>query len=264
VAPSPADDGYAVLTAIFLLALVVLSLAVAVPRTTRSLERDRELEALHRGKQYIRAIQLYYRKFHRYPPNLDALVNTNDIRFLRRKYADPITGKDDWKPILFGQNKLAAAMGFFGAELGGSTVAGIGPGGTGIRTPGGAQSSPFTTSQAGGGASPDSTNGQTFGGAGIVGFSIPSDKQSILLYKKQDHFNMWEFVYDPSQEMRTGGVQGGAGARGIGSTNGNSQAPGSLPGSPTDNPPTPDNPVTGNPPCGGQWSPNGNLPIPCS
>ena len=60
---------------------------------------------MHRGKQYRRAIQLYYRKFHAYPPNVDALVKTNEIRFLRKKYIDPMTGKDDWKPILYGQNK---------------------------------------------------------------------------------------------------------------------------------------------------------------
>ena len=66
----------------------------------RSIQRDRDLETFHRGMQYRRAIQLYYRKFHAYPPNVDALVNTNDIRFLRKKYIDPMTGKDDWKPIV--------------------------------------------------------------------------------------------------------------------------------------------------------------------
>ena len=79
--------------------------------------------------QYRRAIQLYYRKFHAYPPNVDALVKTNNIRFLRKKYIDPITGKDDWKPIMFGQNKAPTAMGFFGQPLAGTTIAGIGPSG---------------------------------------------------------------------------------------------------------------------------------------
>ena len=124
--------------------LLVISLSVAAPKIARSIQRDRDLETFHRGMQYRRAIQLYYRKFHAYPPNVEALVNTNDIRFLRKKYKDPITGQDDWKPIAFGQNKTPTAMGFFGQPLAGnaSTLAGIGPGGAGglpgAATPGGA------------------------------------------------------------------------------------------------------------------------------
>ena len=104
---------------IFMLALLIISLAVALPKVREDIQRDRELETMHRGKQYVRAIQLYYRKFGAYPPNVDALVKTNDIRFLRKKYIDPTTGKDDWKPILFGQNKTPTAMGFFGQPLAG-------------------------------------------------------------------------------------------------------------------------------------------------
>jgi type II secretory pathway pseudopilin PulG len=114
----------------FMLAILVISLAVAVPRVREDIQRDREVETMQRGKQYIRAIKLYYARFHAYPPNIDALVKTNEIRFLRKRYPDPITGKDDWKPIPFGQNKTPIAMGFFGQPLmGGSTLAGTGPGG---------------------------------------------------------------------------------------------------------------------------------------
>ena len=121
------------LIAIFLIALLVIALAVAAPNMARSIQRDRDLETFHRGMQYRRAIQLYYRKFHAYPPNVEALLNTNDIHFLRKKYVDPMTGQADWKPIAFGQNKTPTAMGFFGQPLAGnaSTLAGIGPCGVG-------------------------------------------------------------------------------------------------------------------------------------
>ena len=72
---------------------------------------------MQRGKQYMRAIQLYFGNSTAYPPNVDALVKTNEIRFLRKRYTDPMTGKDDWKPIKFGQNKTPLAMGFFGQPL---------------------------------------------------------------------------------------------------------------------------------------------------
>jgi len=127
------EEGFTLLVVIFLVALLTLALAIALPRVTKEIQRDREIETMHRGKQYARAIKLYYKKFGAYPPNVDALVKTNNIRFLRKRYTDPITGIDDWKPVLFGQNKTATAMGFFGQSLTGSTIAGIGPsGGNGV------------------------------------------------------------------------------------------------------------------------------------
>jgi type II secretory pathway pseudopilin PulG len=128
------EDGFTLLTVIFLLTIITIWMSVAVPKMTRAIQRDREVETMHRGKQYIRAVQLYYRKFHAYPPTLDALVKTNDIRFLRKKYIDPMTGKNDWKPLMFGQNKAPTVMGFFGQPLAtSSSLAGIGmSGGNGI------------------------------------------------------------------------------------------------------------------------------------
>ena len=248
------EQGYVMLIAIFFIALLVISLAVAAPKIARSIQRDRDLETFHRGMQYRRAIQLYYRKFHAYPPNVEALVNTNDIHFLRKKYKDPITGQDDWKPIAFGQNKTPTAMGFFGQPLAGnaSTLAGIGPGGAGglpgatnpggafgggsgggiFGSPGDSSQSPAAggsvptgidgsgTAGSGGGTSSSGTSstgtgtgtgtgsssgGPTFGGAGIIGFSPASPNASILVYKKKQHYNEWEFTYDPLSDTPTVG-----------------------------------------------------------
>ena len=41
-----------------------------------------------------RAIQLFYRKYQLYPQTLDDLETTRNIRFLRRRYLDPLTGKE--------------------------------------------------------------------------------------------------------------------------------------------------------------------------
>jgi len=255
----PSEDGYILVMVMFLLAVLIISMAVAVPRVREDIQRDREVETMHRGLQYRRAIQLYYRKFRAYPPNVDALMKTNEIRFLRKRYTDPMTGKDDWKPIMYGQNKTPMVLGFFGQALAGSTLAGTGPGGvTGASAigssfmSGGASlsgsgfssgsslssgSSTFASGTAGsptgttagtgtgdagsasGGTSGSENSGgtigstQTFGGGGIIGFSPGSEKQSILLYKKKDHYNQWEFLYSPQQDqkMMTGGNMGGIG-----------------------------------------------------
>src|SRR5579859_4825307 len=114
----PSESGYILLGVMILLAVFVIAMAVAAPRIAADIQRDREVETMRRGKQYIRAIQLYYRKFNAYPPSIDALVKTNEIRFLRKRYTDPLTGKDDWKTIGYCQNKAPIAMGFFGQPLG--------------------------------------------------------------------------------------------------------------------------------------------------
>ena len=163
---------------------------------------------MQRGKQYIRAIRLYYRKFGAYPASVDALVNTNQIRCLRKRYLDPTTGKDDWKPIRLGQNKTPLAMGFFGQPLGlgGVGIAGATPAANGIGSSIGASSgtdnATANAGQAGGASSgSDSSSGQTFGGGPIIGFSPASPKQSILVYKKKNHYNEWEFLYSPLSDQ---------------------------------------------------------------
>src|ERR1700722_18468784 len=86
------EQGFMLLGLIVAIALMLLAMSVAAPIVARSLRRDRDVEAVHRGNQYVRAIQLYYKKFGHYPGSIDQLEKTNEIRFLRQKYADPITG----------------------------------------------------------------------------------------------------------------------------------------------------------------------------
>ena len=208
--PSKSEEGYILVVAIFMLALFTIALAVALPKISKEIQRDREIETMHRGKQYIRGIRMYHKKFG-YPTNVDALVKpTNNIRFMRKKYADPTTGKEDWKPVRFGQNKAPMSMGFFGQPLGGTSITGIGPTITDTRlTPPNPPPDPNAPPDPNNPSPPGSStglNGQTFGGGPIIGFSPNSPKKSIMVYKKKDHYNEWEFVYDPNAErmMLTG------------------------------------------------------------
>ena len=224
----PSEEGYTLVAVVFLLALLTIALAVALPKVSREIQRDRELETMNRGKQYIRAVKMYYKKFGSYPPNVDVLVKpTNNIRFLRKKYADPTTGKEDWKPVRFGQNKAPTAMGFFGKPLTGSMGAGAGLAGAGLNAsngmpgangqsptdpnnPNGQPTDPNNPNANGSTAGLSGQTGQTFGGAGIIGFSPNSPKESITIYKTKNHYNEWEFVYDPMAEqmMQMGGSTG--------------------------------------------------------
>lgn len=79
-------------------AILAITLYQAVPRAVFEARRAKEQLLIDRGHQYVRAIQLYYRKFRpQYPPSIKALEDTNHMRFLRHRFKDPFTGKDDWR-----------------------------------------------------------------------------------------------------------------------------------------------------------------------
>lgn len=121
----PREEGFLLLGALVAIALMLLVLAIAAPRVARELRREREVEAVHRGNQYVRAIQLYYRSFGHYPGSIEQLEKSNNIRFLRQRYSDPITGKDDFRTIPVGQNKTTVKS-FFGQPLTGLASGGVG------------------------------------------------------------------------------------------------------------------------------------------
>lgn len=163
--PASAEDGFLLLGAIVMIALVLIVLAIAAPRVARDLRREKDIEAVHRGNQYVRAIQLYYRKFGRYPGSIDQLEKSNNIRFLRQRYTDPITGQDDFTIIPVGQNKTTVKT-FFGAPLAGLATSGVGSIGS-MLSPGigiGASSGPAATTTVGA-AGATSTGAQAGTGA---------------------------------------------------------------------------------------------------
>ena len=110
------ENGFLLLGVLFMILLLMIALAVAAPKIADSIRRDKEEETIHRGKQYARAIQMYYNKFGRYPNTIDQLVKTNDQRFLRKRYLNPMTGKDDWRIIHNGEQRVPA-IGLFGQAV---------------------------------------------------------------------------------------------------------------------------------------------------
>lgn len=112
-----AEGGFMLVAVVVMAALVLIALAVAAPVVARELRRDKEIESQHRMEQYVRAIQLYQRKFpNQYPASIKVLEGTNNVRYLRQKYIDPLTGKSDWRLIHQGEQKTTI-KGFFGEPL---------------------------------------------------------------------------------------------------------------------------------------------------
>jgi type II secretory pathway pseudopilin PulG len=82
-----------------MMAAAAIMLYIELPRVIMQAQRAKEQTLIDRGEQYKRAIQLYVRKEKKYPQSIDDLETSTNTRYLRRRYKDPFTGKDDWRLI---------------------------------------------------------------------------------------------------------------------------------------------------------------------
>lgn len=87
------DDGGFIMVAMLVgIAVAAVWMAAALPAWRHQMQREKEAELIFRGEAIARAIYLYRQKTGQaLPPSLDVLVSR---KFLRKKYIDPITGKD--------------------------------------------------------------------------------------------------------------------------------------------------------------------------
>jgi type II secretory pathway pseudopilin PulG len=230
--------GYILITLMLFFALLAIAALAVLPDIVHQIKRDREEEMRHRGTEYMRAIKKYYKKFGRYPSRLEELESTNNLRFLRKRYKDPINNKD-FKLLHLGDPSLnfagvgqglgqglgqgqGARQGFVGAPGGGVRQAGPGDANvpqvtglpqqnTGTPTPAGGDSenpdaqADSKTSET---STPNSTPGaQVFGGGPILGVASVSKAKTIREFNKKNHYNDWLFIYDPSSDR--GGLLNG-------------------------------------------------------
>src|SRR4051812_40555511 len=87
--------------------MIAIFLYRELPVSAFEAKRQKEQLLVDRGHEYVRAIQLFYRRNHgQFPASIEQLESTNNIRYLRRKYKDPFTGKDDWRLLHSGPNGI--------------------------------------------------------------------------------------------------------------------------------------------------------------
>jgi type II secretory pathway pseudopilin PulG len=210
------EDGYLLLWLVVVCFLLLLGLSVAAPRVAKELERDKELESEHRAQEYVRAIQLYYRKNNSYPTSLEQLLGSGstgvptalNIKYLRQQYKDPLTHAD-FRLIHLGEAKTEV-KGFFGDPLPGMPVGTLGSasgsqsnlaggsnfgssgsafgsstpttaGGTGATSPTTAAGAPPSTGAGGASSVGTPSSGSTpFGGSGTSATSFQGSKGGIV------------------------------------------------------------------------------------
>lgn len=93
------QSGFALLFVFLMSAAVGIMLYRQLPRVAFESVRAKEEILVEQGEQFQRAIQLYTAAIKKYPQDIDDLEKTNNRRFLRKRYKDPFTGKDDWRLI---------------------------------------------------------------------------------------------------------------------------------------------------------------------
>lgn len=249
------EQGYILLTLILFVAVLAIAAAAIAPAIVFQAKRDREEELIHRGVQYSRAVRAYYKKFGRYPTKVEELESTNNLRFLRKRFKDPVTGQD-FKLLHQQDVQMAFGPGIAGAvgaaatgaaaslqKMGGQAgllaaaaqvqnaaqMQGVSQN-TGLNQPAdnadaGAsdQSAPGISNQNNVGqsnfgqansayahsgpsgpgtasASGSGPGGPVYGGGPIVGVVSTSKTKSIRVFNKKDHYNQWQFIYDPSTD----------------------------------------------------------------
>ena len=213
------QSGYILLMLMLGVTLLAIAAAAIAPTLAFQIRRDREEELIHRGVQYSRAVRRYVKKFGRYPTRLEELENTNNLRFLRRQYKDPINGKD-FKLLHLGEVQIN-----FGGAVAGANAPGANPG---VPTLGGAAMG-FTrmpsaqtantdvpptsgddtvgpadaaaaNAQRDSGATEINLSSRVFGGGPIVGVVSTNKDESIREFNKKKHYDQWQFIYDPSTD----------------------------------------------------------------
>ncbi|HZQ68839.1 MAG TPA: hypothetical protein VFA68_10010 [Terriglobales bacterium] len=221
------QQGYMLLMMMLFVTLMAIAAAAAAPSLIFNIQRDREQELIHRGVQYSRAIRNYVKKFGKYPTRLEDLENTNNLRFLRKRYKDPITGKD-FRLLHIGDVQTTFSAGLAGAAAAGAVAAAGINGTVNVNTLGGQsalasaglqaqaaqlQQQPQNLNQQAGQEDTNSQNNptqdqpglsgfsnQTFGGGPIVGVASTSKDKTIREFNKKNHYNQWQFIYDPTTD----------------------------------------------------------------
>ncbi|MGH9356102.1 MAG: hypothetical protein ACRD10_08230 [Terriglobia bacterium] len=225
------------LVVMIMVTALLVSLTAALPSVYQEGQREREEAVIFRAQQYARAIYLFHATLGRYPASVKELLSTNGVRFLREPYPDPLAANGRWRFI------HANAAGMLIDSLS-ETQPVLAPS---------SNSSPETAAdlakaeeqkkkqaEAQCHASADSSSGVSYQtgqllGAFIAGIAPCSNRQSIRVLDKEDHYDEWEFLAAkyvqyglPSSQTAPGqpeaipqpggtGAQGGAPSQPLGS-----------------------------------------------
>lgn len=247
--PLHQDSGYALLLVMFFTTLMLIGIMVAAPAWRTEIRREKELEMIWRGKQYVHAVKLYYRRTGRFPTSIEDLSKPKlgSIRFLRKAYKDPMNKEDgSWRLIYVGPaGQLIGTKKLRTVRLPGSLTHVPGPEAKAGGTPSTSGTVFSTNMPSSLGSSPASGLGQatdsknpedkdkdkdkdtmsdsssgatpTIIGGNIIGVGSKVEHPSVITYEDATNYRLFEFIWDPSKDtVGAGGtaIQGVSPAQG--------------------------------------------------
>lgn len=198
--------GYVLLALLLTMSLMVIAAAIVAPIMAKEIQRSKEDEMIHRAMQYRRAIRQYVKQTGRYPMTIEDL-NAGGVRCLRKKYKDPMTGRDfrllhlaDLAQVTIPGQSAAGNLNGMNSPVAASSTSDppaneVSPTTPGLNAAGNnAGSQPLQPGALAG----QPTSGANFGGGVVIGVSSMSAKKTIREFDHKNHYNQWLFFYHPA------------------------------------------------------------------
>ena len=198
------EAGYNLVILMVTMTLLNIALALALPKWSHVIRREREEELISRGFQYAEAIRMFQNRHQRLPVRLEELVEL-EPRSIRRLWKDPMTDDGRWALIPPGGGPGGQPL----------TPQPTGPDGQPL-PPGGEQqedpddqppSEPDDDEE----IDPDTGIGGEKKGIQQIGFfsgvHSRSSKESILIFNGRTRYDEWHFTVEMIQGPMSGGSQ---------------------------------------------------------
>lgn len=196
------EAGYNLVILMVTMTLLNIALAIALPKWSHVIRREREEELISRGFQYAEAIRVFQNRFQRLPVRIQELAEV-EPRSIRKLWKDPMTEDGNWvliPPGGQGQPLTPQPTGPDGQPL-------PGPGGGQQEEPDGGSQEPDDDLE----IDPDTGIGQKKGTQQVgpfTGVHSRSGKESILIFNGRTRYDEWHFTLEMIQGVLAGGGQG--------------------------------------------------------
>lgn len=192
------EQGYNLVILMVAMTLLNIALAIALPKWSHAIRREKEEELISRGWQYAEAIRVFQNRFQRLPVRLEELTEV-EPRSIRKLWKDPMT--DDGKWVLI-------PPGGQGPPLTPKDPNQPGDEGEGQEDSDGRPPEPDDDEE----IDPDTGIGEKKGVQQVgpfTGVHSRSGKESILVFNGRTRYDEWHFTLEMIQALMSGQGTGG-------------------------------------------------------